>query len=266
MDRFIIRVLVALLLLAAFSCQEQKETNKLMVILAHPDDESAVGQIMAKYAREQKKVYLIIAADGRYGVEDHAGIPPGDALVNIKKQESINACKILGIEPPIFLGAHDGFGVVSGLGEYFDQTNSLKAKIKDQIEKINPDAIITFGPDGDTGHLDHRGISDLTTELILREGWVDQYPLYYIAWPKEKVVNIPQGNMTSLNYVDKQYLTTKIEYTKGDREKLFKALKCYKSQFTEQEINDWIEAELKDTSLVFYLRRFAIDKERRIRI
>lgn len=62
---------------------------------------------------------------------------------------------------------------------------------------------MTFGPDGDTGHLNHKGISDLVTEIIVRnQGWYEKYPLYYLAWPKEKEFWIPQGELTNLNYVD----------------------------------------------------------------
>ncbi|MCB1712591.1 MAG: PIG-L family deacetylase, partial [Candidatus Riesia sp.] len=236
------------------SCTGQKKTgtskdiNTILAILAHPDDEAAFGQILAKYAAEGKNVFLIIAADGRYGVEEHAGIPAGDSLALVRKKESICASQILGINEPIFLEFHDGFGIVSGIGEYFNQTTRMKEKLAQSIQEINPDAIITFGPDGDTGHLDHRGISDIVTELILREGWYEKYPLFYLTWPKEKLVSIPQGNMTSLNYVDKNYMNIHIRYNAEDRNKLFKSLECYKSQLTEDDVKNWIEAELKDTT------------------
>ena len=231
----------------------------IMAVLAHPDDESAVGHVLAKYASQNNKVYLVIACDGRYGVEEHAGIPAGDSLAEVRKNESICASHILGIEPPIFLGLHDGLGLVSGLGAYFKQTTELKGKLKQQIEKINPDVIITFGPDGDTGHPDHRGISDITTEVILREGWYQKYPLYYIGWLKEKIVSIPQGQMTSLNYVHSNYLNTRIRYNKKDRQKLFESLSCYKSQLTENDVKDWINAELKDSSFTFYFRKLVVE-------
>lgn len=230
-----------------------------MAILAHPDDESALGQILAKYAGEGKKVYLVIAADGRYGVEEHAGIPPGDSLAAIRKMESICAAETLGIEPPIFLGLHDAFGLLTGLDEYFVQTSQIKEKLAKIIQEIDPDMIITFGPDGDTGHLDHRGISDLVTEVILREGWYERYPLYYLAWPKEKQVAIPQGGMTSLNYVHKNYRNIHITYSEEDRARLFRSLHCYKSQFTERDIQEWIEAEKRDSTFTTYFRQFLVD-------
>jgi LmbE family N-acetylglucosaminyl deacetylase len=54
------------------------------------------------------------------------------------------------------------------------------------INDIHPNLIITFGPDGDTGHSDHRIIGNMVTEIILREAWVDRFPLYYLAWTKQR--------------------------------------------------------------------------------
>ena len=259
------QLFLIVLILAVISCSEKDKTpmegsRTIMAILAHPDDESAVGQVLAKYADQGNTVILVIAADGRYGVEEHFGIPAGDTLVQIRQKESMCAAEILGIEPPIFLGFHDGFGLLSGLGEYFTQTAEMKERLKLIIQEKDPDAIITFGPDGDTGHLDHKGIGDLTTEVILREGWYEKYPLYYIGWLKEKEVWIPQGATTSLNYVDKSYLNVHIKYSEEDRDKLFKSLYCYESQFQKTDVENWIEAELKDSSFTFYFRRLVTEQ------
>jgi len=261
--KLIFRSLFLVLLIACNGQKDietKKDINTIVAILAHPDDETAFGQILAKYASEGKNVFLVIAADGRYGVEEHAGIPAGDSLAIVRKKESICAGEILGINSPIFLEFHDGIGVVSGIGEYFEQTVQMKEKLARIIQEINPDVILTFGPDGDTGHLDHRGISDIVTELILREGWYEKYPLFYLTWPKEKLVDIPQGQMTSLNYVDKEYMNIHLKYNEEDRNKLFKSLECYKSQFTENDVKNWIEAELKDTTFTTYFRKFIVDK------
>jgi len=254
------------LLMGLLSCSKQKEADSkkelktIMAVLAHPDDEAAFGQILAKYAAEGKDVFLVIASDGRYGVEEHAGIPAGDSLAMVRKEESICASKTLGIESPIFLGLHDGFGLFDNIGEYFDQTAIIKKKLTQIIPEIKPDIIITFGPDGDTGHVDHKGIGDLVTEVILREGWYEKYPLYFLTWPKEKEVSIAQGQMTSLNYVDKNYMNIHITYNEEDRSKLFKSLECYKSQLTENDVKNWINAELKDTTFTTYFRQFITDK------
>jgi N-acetylglucosamine malate deacetylase 2 len=261
------RLLFLSLILGLIACSDNgklstKATKTILAVLAHPDDEAAIGQILARYAREGNKVYLVVAADGRYGFEEHAGIPPGDSLVKVRKAESICACEILGIEKPIFFEAHDAFGALNGLDEYFRQTAMIKAKLAKTISELNPDAIITFGPDGDTGHPDHKGISDIVTEVILmNDGWYEKYPLYFIAWAKEKEVWIAQGSQTNLNYVDKKYRNIHITYTQEDQEKTFKSLSCYKSQYRNDDIDKWIEAEKTDTSFTTYFRQFVTDTE-----
>lgn len=254
-------------LITCISCfQSENKNNRvvktILVVLAHPDDETAFGPILSRFANENKEVYLVIATDGRYGVEDHAGISSGDRLAAIRKEETICASEILGINPPIFLEAHDSFGILSGINEYFEQTTQLKNTISRLIEEINPDVIMTFGPDGDTGHLDHKGISDLVTEIIVRNrGWYEKYPLYYLAWPKEKEFWIPQGELTNLNYVDLQYRNVHLKYNQKDQSTFFESLHCYKSQFTSKDINLWIMAEKKDTTYTMYFREFSINNQ-----
>lgn len=51
------------------------------------------------------------------------------------------------------------------------------ALLKEKIASINPDFILTFGPDGDTNHAEHIVTGAADTELLLRESWVDKYPL-----------------------------------------------------------------------------------------
>ncbi|MGB8195034.1 MAG: PIG-L family deacetylase, partial [Chitinophagaceae bacterium] len=145
-------------------------------MFAHPDDEAAIAQLLTKYGKNSK-VYIIIATDGRYGTKP--GFPSGDTLVRIRETESSCACSKMGIEPPVFLGFTDGFDTRIGVGKYLSQSKELKAKLTAKIKELNPDIIITFGPDGDTGHSDHRMISNMTTEIILKERWVEKHPLYY---------------------------------------------------------------------------------------
>ncbi|HMV09131.1 MAG TPA: PIG-L family deacetylase [Cyclobacteriaceae bacterium] len=255
------RILVSCLLV--FACTPQlKHTppanNKILVILAHPDDETAVAPVLAKYAADHD-VYLAIATDGRYGYREHAGIPKGDSLVAVRVKEAVCSCKAMGIHAPILLGFHDGSGMVTGIGEYFRQTEAMREKVKSTIEEIDPGVIITFGPDGDTGHLDHRGIGDITTEVILREGWYEKYPVYYIGWTKDKIVSLPQND--AVNTADESYLNIRIPYSEADEEKLFAVIQCHKSQFSPSEITDWIETERKDTVNVAYFRQLVLDRK-----
>ena len=251
------RLLIILIMLTGtISCSNHDMNRTILTIVAHPDDETAVGAVLAKYTSTHK-IYLLIATDGKNGVTEHSKIPVGDSLVRIREQETICSCNKLGIEPPIFLRFHDGLGIVDGLGEYFNQTSDLKEVLKNKIEEINPDLIITFGPDGDTGHPDHRIIGDLVTEVILKEGWLEKHPIYYLGWSKEETDD------PNLNYVDPQYLDVKISYSEKDEEKLFESIRCHKSQFSEAFADEWIEAEKNKKSNLFYFRQLYVGTKQR---
>ena len=244
------------MLTGTISCSNNNMNRTILTIVAHPDDETAVGAALAKYA-STNKIYLLIATDGRYGVTEHANIPAGDSLVGIREQETKCSCNKLGIEPPIFLRFHDGLGSVDGLDEYFKQTSELKKALKNKIEEINPDLIITFGPDGDTGHPDHRIIGDLVTEIILKEGWLEKCPIYYMGWSKDEIGD------PNLNYVDPKYLNVKIPYSDKEEVKSFESIRCHKSQFSETFADEWIEAEKNKKSNISYFRQLYVRTKQR---
>ncbi|MEO6550258.1 MAG: PIG-L family deacetylase [Ferruginibacter sp.] len=255
-----IKVLAALLLLTvSFNPKDQRiKSNVILIVFAHPDDETAIGPLLVKYGK-MNKVYLLIVTDGRLGTRP--GFPTGDSLAKLRQTESECSCKIMGIEPPVFLGFTDGFDTRIGVGKYLSQSKLIKEQITKRITALNPDIIITFGPDGDTGHSDHRMVSNITTEIILKEGWLDKYPLYYLGWTKkddEKFTVIG-----GLNTVDEKYLNVAIKYSEQDEQKALEALNCDKSQLSSEEIKEWKEVERKDTTNTLYFRQLAVSKQHR---
>ncbi|MBX2934278.1 MAG: PIG-L family deacetylase [Ferruginibacter sp.] len=249
------KILIALLVSAILfsSCNKVAKEKTILVVLAHPDDEDAMGPLLVKYGK-LGKVYLIIATDGRLGIKP--GYPTGDSLVSIRQNESQCRCKKMGIEPPIFLGFPDGFDTRNGVGAYMDQSMQLKEQLTQKIKDINPSLIITFGPDGDTGHSDHRMISNMTTEIILKEGWVEKFPLYYIGWTKKDDEKFKM--IGGLNTVNKKYLNVAISYTQEEENIAMQAILCNKSQLTEKEMQEWIDVEQKDSSNTFHFRQLVI--------
>jgi N-acetylglucosamine malate deacetylase 2 len=121
---------------------------------------------------------------------------------------------------------------------------------------LNPDLIINFGPDGDTGHSDHRMISNITTEIILKEGLVEKFPLYYLGWTKKDDEKFKL--IGGLNSVDPRYLNVVIKYAYEDELQAIKSLECYKAQLSQQEVKEWIAVEKKDTQNVFYFRQLTV--------
>ena len=135
---------------------------KLMCVLAHPDDESlGTGGILAKYAAEGVKTYLVTATRGERGWFGDEGEYPGlEELGKIRENELLDAAEVLDIRYVDFLDYIDGD---------LDQAHPAEAiaKIVGHLRHVRPDVVVTFGPYGSYGHPDHIAISQFTTAAIV---------------------------------------------------------------------------------------------------
>lgn len=131
--------------------------KRMLVILAHPDDESfAAGGTLAKYAHQDVQVILLCATRGEAGIP---GVKPEEAGA-IRERELRKAAQYLGIEV-YFLGFLDG--------ELADtKPEKLLETIACWIDLVQPQVILTFGPDGVSRHPDHVTISNIVTQAYDR--------------------------------------------------------------------------------------------------
>src|SRR5579864_649682 len=83
---------------------------KLMAILAHPDDESlGNGGMLAKYAAEGIKTYLVTATRGERGwFGDERENPGLEVLGKLRENELLDAAEVLDIRYVDFLDYIDG--------------------------------------------------------------------------------------------------------------------------------------------------------------
>ena len=249
-----IKLLFLLLIHVCFLCHAQELSKKRTILFvgAHPDDETAISEVLHKYARQGNKVYVIIATDGKDGTRV-TKIPAGDSLGGLRRKESICGCKTLGLEPPIFLGV-ERLDTKIGTGKYFREHQRFLDSLKLKIPQINPDLIICAGPDGDTHHSEHIVVNGAVTELLLAEGWVEKYPLYFFAWTKQ-VESVDPGSV-----MDEQYVNVKVEISKADKEKAIQAMNCYVTQYTPEELKEEAANKLADQTNTIHFRRFVIKK------
>lgn len=242
------------LLLAPSFCEAQTEQGKKTILFvgAHPDDETAISEVLHAYARKGNTVFVIIATNGKDGTRV-TNIPAGDSLGELRKAESVCGCKALGIEPPVFLGI-ERLDTKIGTGKYFKEHQRFMDSLKVRIPLLNPDIILTAGPDGDTHHSEHIVVGATVTELLLAEGWVKKYPLYHFVW-KKGTESVDPGS-----YTDEQYFNVRITFTAEDEKKAIEALNCYVTQYTAQELTEEAERKVKDTENTIYFRRFVVKK------
>ena len=122
--------------------------STILAVTAHPDDESFLfGGTLAICRRRGWKAGLLCLTDGQAGrtggLVERAGLGPW------RRVELERACAVLGIEHVIMPGLMDG-----ALGEPGDERGS--AIVREVIEDFGAEVILTFGPEGASGHPDHR--------------------------------------------------------------------------------------------------------------
>lgn len=205
----------------------------LLAIFAHPDDEASVGAVLAKYAAAGMQVHLVVATDGRLGVAAHAGTPAGDELAAVRAGELRCAADRLGLQAPIFFRLHDQLKMTEGLERYSEQVRELRERVGELFETLQPDAVITWGPSGWTGHPDHRIVSGVVTEVFQGKRWVRPSQLYYPAIPTG---NVPASNPLPLATVDRRFLSIEISVSQQDYDVAKEAWRCHRSQYTPDQV------------------------------
>lgn len=226
--------------------------KKMLAVFAHPDDDIIIGPLLAHSAAQGVKVYLVVVTSGQRGVKAHAKIPAGPQLGAVREGESRAACKAYGIEEPFLFGEQDG-SLAS-----MQHRDQIIRRLIEIIQRVQPSVIITFGPDGLTGHADHRAVSNMVTEMFQMfrvyqpTGFMPK-KLYYVAYPESlfgKPVPPFPGLVAS---VDDDYITTIIP-AKGGLAAASRGVECYKSQYTPEVMkafNGMMERVLKGN---IYLR------------
>lgn len=140
---------------------------KILNIQAHPDDaECYCGGTLAKYAERGDEVFYLICTKGNRGTYDRTlNI---ETLTEIRKKETIDAAKILGIKEVYFLDEEDGF-------LYPDL--KLRGKIMKIIRQMKPDIVMTLDPFLPYEiHPDHRTTGILSAEAVVFAGFPHFYP------------------------------------------------------------------------------------------
>jgi LmbE family N-acetylglucosaminyl deacetylase len=211
--------------------------RRLMCVLAHPDDESlGTGGTLAKYAAEGVATYLVTATRGERGRYFDGKESPGPQIVGKTREAELRAAaKELGIREVSFLDYEDG---------RLDRANPAEAvqKISGHLQRIRPNIVITFGPDGAYGHPDHIAISQFTAAAIVAAAPVHQVSkLYEIAWSEKKWATYQKAlrNLsTTIDGVVRQpspwpdwMLTTFVD-TSAVWPTVWRAVTCHKTQMS----------------------------------
>lgn len=222
----------ALLLVASvagFPATSLGQANRpVLAVFAHPDDERVIGPLLSRLSRQGREVHLVIATEGSKGVRDHAGVPAGEALAAARKLEAECAAKRLGVRLHL-LGLEDG-GLAS-----FGNLARLRTELERVLEEVRPAAIITFGPEGGTGHPDHRLVGNVVTQIVQRDARHRTMDLLYASLPTERLRTAPPSSPT-VNGVAEDLLTVRVAVEHQDVVAGEEAFACHRTQYTTPEM------------------------------
>lgn len=229
-QRSVIAVSFALGILTATAQGQSTPQRPLVAVFAHPDDERVIGPLLSRLGRERREVHLVIATDGSKGVREHAGIPAGKALASARAKEAQCAANRLGVRELHMLGLEDG-GLAS-----FEALGRMRTELMKIIDSLRPAAIITFGPEGGTGHPDHRLVGNVVTQVVQGDDRHRTIDLLYASLPAERLRAAPRSNPT-VNGVAQALLTVRVPVEEQDLVAGREAFACHRTQYTQAEMD-----------------------------
>lgn len=229
---------LALALVTVLPSSGQTQSRRpVLAVFAHPDDERVIGPLLSKLAREGRETHLVIATDGAKGVRDFAKIPAGPELAAARTKEAQCAANRLGVRQLHLLGLPDG-GLAS-----FDVLGKLWSGLAAIIDSLKPAVIITFGPEGGTGHPDHRLVGNVTSQIIESDSRYSNIDLLYASLPSERLRTAPAAEPT-VNGMAEKLLTVRVPFEERDLVAGREEFACHRTQYAPEEM-DKVNAYLK---------------------
>jgi LmbE family N-acetylglucosaminyl deacetylase len=215
---------------------------RLLCVLAHPDDESlGFGGLLAQAAAEGVATYLVTATRGERGWPGDPAHDPGPAALGRTRAAELHAAgAALGLRTIRLLDYPDG-ALAAVPAEH------AQATIAAAIREFRPDVVVTFGPEGCTGHPDHIAICRFTTAAIVlaAAGGDANAPahqvqkLYYLAESAPRIAAYDAvfgSSAMTVNGYTRRFsgwpewaITTRLDTRPYWRE-VWRAIRCHRSQ------------------------------------
>jgi LmbE family N-acetylglucosaminyl deacetylase len=151
-------------------------------IFAHPDDETiCAGGTLAKYASAGADVHVVSLTRGGAGQIRDAAVATRATLRAVRERELAAAGEELGLTSTRCLDHLDG-----GLSDI--DRRILTEFASDLVREVAPDAVITFGPDGFSGHPDHVAVGAAVTAACRELLPVTPVRLFHCHLPRSRML------------------------------------------------------------------------------
>jgi LmbE family N-acetylglucosaminyl deacetylase len=208
----------------------------LLVVMAHPDDESmGCGGLILRHTRAGIPVHLICATRGEAG---WTGKPLGakqEDLAEIRTHELEEAAAALAISGVELWDYPDG-----GVDKVDPQL--ITQRIWEQITKLRPKAVVGWGPDGAYGHPDHIAVGASTDIAVTSMAEGDRPALYHIAIDQQAADFYKQAarlarDGRALPLVVKDHVDLAVDLDSDEVMMKLRAIDCHRSQLEDWRIS-----------------------------
>lgn len=193
------------------------KVEKLVAIIAHSDDEAfGPAGTLAMLTDKGKEIHIICVTDN----DDKTIVDKPKNLAEIRKKELKKSAKVLGVKKVHFLGYKDG--------ELSNNAyHRIAEDIKEILDKVNPDTLLTFEHRGISGHIDHIVCSMVTSYLFEKLAYVKN--ILYHAILKEYTDNMVDYFIYFPDGYEREDIDLVVD-TKDYWDKKVEAIKAHESQ------------------------------------
>lgn len=193
---------------------------KVLYIFPHPDDESfGPAQAISKQVREGNEVYLLTLTKGGATKQRHKYGYSIEEMGEVRHSEMLDVAKVLNLTGMTVLDLPD-----SGLKEM--DPRDIEKVLKDEIEKIKPDVIVTYAVHGISGFHDHLVIHAVVkrvyAEMKEKSGYLKRLAFFTVTEEQASNQKHFHINGSKDDEIDCYY-----EVEEVDIENSRKALDCY---------------------------------------
>ena len=155
---------------------------RVLGIFAHPDDETVcAGGTLAKYASAGAEVRVVSLTKGGAGEIRDASVATRATLTERRERELAAAGAELGLAGTVCLDHPD-----QGLAAL--DSRALVEEVSAILDDLDPDVVITFGPDGFSGHPDHVAAGAAVTAACFERQRTSPVRLFHCHRPQSRLL------------------------------------------------------------------------------
>jgi LmbE family N-acetylglucosaminyl deacetylase len=193
---------------------------KILYIFPHPDDESfGPAHAMSKQRRDGHDVYLLTLTKGGATKQRHKFGYSVEEMGEVRYKEMLDVAKVLNLSGMTVLDLPD-----SGLKEM--DPRDIEKAVKEEIEKLKPDVIVTYAVHGISGFHDHLIIHGIVkrvfVEMAEQAGYLKRLAFFTITEE-----NAAKQTHFKISGSKDEEIDCVVKVDDIDMENLHKALDCY---------------------------------------